>query len=244
MTKATKITGANKKVAAETLTKAKGTISKTDAAATEAGNVVVFPDRKSIPKRDASSGELLFPDFPKFRPNLTPKEVLQSGAFGGTYFRPIRSAVTRKTYGDEVWKELPKDWIEGLDVRNQVASPVYDENVNKWRVKCGNELSEWEAKGWITSIDPYGWFQWYCRFYLGRRSSDDERQISRGLGVMGPTGRWRRALENKLLASRSPERALEDSSISPKIRQLLMHWGYQPTVAHLTKAAKKANISA
>ena len=146
--------------------------------------VVVYPERKPLPKRDSSTGELLFQDFPKFRPNMTPKEVLQAGAFGGTYFRPIGSAVTKKTYGDEVWKELPADWLDGLDVRKQVASPVYDADVNKWRVKCGNELSEWEQKGWITPIDPYGWFQWYCRFYLGRRSSDDGRQVSRGLGVM------------------------------------------------------------
>lgn len=148
------------------------------------GGVVVYPERKPLPKRDSSTRELLFQDFPKFRPNMTPKEVLQAGSFGGTYFRPIRSAVTKKIYGDEVWKELPSDWLDGLDVQKQVASPIYDSDVNKWHVKCGNELSEWEEKGWITSIDPYGWFQWYCRFYQGRRSSDDERQVSRGLGVM------------------------------------------------------------
>ena len=83
---------------------------------------------------------------------------------------------------------------------------------------------------------------------LGRRSSDDERQISRGLGVMGPRGRWRNALVNKCLAvsmteqfRHSQERAQEivdKHDISPKIRQLLQHWGYQLTVVDLIAAAK------
>ena len=87
------------------------------------------------------------------------------------------------------------------------------------------DLNMWETSGWIKDIDPYGWFQWYCRFYLGRRCSDDERQIKRGLGVIGKKGRWRNNLKNKILNStKNPKDALEDYSISPKVRQLLQHW--------------------
>ena len=69
---------------------------------------------------------------------------------------------------------------------------------NTYGVTCGGGLDMWERNGWIADCDPYGWFQWYCRFYLGRRCSDDERQIQRGNGVMGPRGRWRNNLTNKV----------------------------------------------
>ena len=117
----------------------------------------VMPKPKRNPK-----GELVFPDFPNFRPNLTPREVLQMGSFGGTYFRPITSSVTGQSYKD-VWKELPEDWLEGLDIKTQVASPTYTKSLNKYKETCGGDLEMWESSGWITSIDPYGWFMWYCR---------------------------------------------------------------------------------
>ena len=124
-------------------------------------------------------GQLVFPDEPEFLPNLTPKEILQMGSFGGTYFRPIYSSVTKKNYGKEVYEELPKDWLEGLNIKKKIASLNYDININKYKAKCGGDLDMWESSGWIKAQDPYGWFQWYCRFYQGRRSDDDERQVSR-----------------------------------------------------------------
>ncbi len=183
--------------------------------------IQVFTDRQPIPVKDAH-GYLFFPDFPEFKPNLTPKEVLQLGSFGGTYFRVITSSITGETYKD-VWKEFPEDWFEGLNISRKITSKVYDNSVNTYKVSCGGDLKMWEESGWITEIDPYGWFQWYCRFYLGRRCSDDKRQISRALGVMGPTGRWRRNLTNKCLQSggKSLEKVVDDVKISPKIRQLL-----------------------
>jgi hypothetical protein len=206
------------------------------------GSVEIYEGREPIPGRDGSTGELQFSDYPDFRPNLTPKEVLQLGSFGGTYFRPITSGVTHETYHD-VWKELPSDWFEGLDIKKQVANPNYNNAINAYKVSCGGGLDMWESSGWIRDCDPYGWFQWYCRFYLGRRCSDDERQISRGLGVMGSTGRWRRSLANKCLAGGRPlEQVVDDAKISPKVRQLLQHWGYRLTLKHLQIAAKNARL--
>jgi hypothetical protein len=188
-------------------------------------------NRQEIPVRD-KDGCLHFPDHPNFRPNLTPQQVLDLGSFGGTYFRPIDSSVTGKRHDNE-WKDLPEDWFKALPAK-KFRSARYDNSVNTYGVSCGGDLNMWESSGWIRDIDPYGWFQWYCRFYLGRRSSDDDRQIARGLGVFGPTGRWKRNLVNQCLSrvkdqkdSDQLSRVLQDHTISPKIRQLLQHWGYR-----------------
>ncbi|KAJ7394421.1 hypothetical protein OS493_000230 [Desmophyllum pertusum] len=111
-------------------------------------------------------GKLLFADFPDFKPNMTPKEVLQAGSFGGTYFRPIHSSITGEKYSAEVYKEFPSDWFKGLNIKTQVTSSVYRNEVNTYKVKCGGSLEMWESSGWIHKQDPYGWFHWYCRFYL------------------------------------------------------------------------------
>lgn len=169
-------------------------------------------------------GELVFPDFPEFHPNMTPKEVLQAGSFGGTYFRPIYSSVTGKQYKDEAFLELPKDWTEGLNIKRKVTSSKYDEGVNTYKVKCGGSLEMWEESGWIHKQDPYGWFQWYCRFYQGRRSADDERQVGRWLRCAGPTGRWKNNLIMKCYRGGAQ---YNDPNISPVVRQTLQHWGYR-----------------
>lgn len=171
-------------------------------------------------------GELVFPDFPEFHPNMTPKEVLQAGSFGGTYFRPIYSSVTGKQYKDEAFLELPKDWTEGLNIKKKVTSSKYDEAVNTYKVKCGGSLEMWEESGWIHKQDPYGWFQWYCRFYQGRRSADDERQVGRWLRCAGPTGRWKNNLIMKCYRGGAQ---YNDPNISPVVRQTLQHWGYRLT---------------
>ena len=161
---------------------------------------------------------LIFKDHPEFKPNLTPKEVLNLGSFGGTYFRPIKSSVTKLKY-DKMWKELPQDWLKTKkkvvkkdkkkniiielysDVDDKVElvkSSKYNKSANYYYVKCGSTLEQWEDKGWIVEQDPYGWFQWYCRFYLGRRSEDDERQIKRWRNFTGDKGRFKRMLINKI----------------------------------------------
>lgn len=160
-----------------------------------------------------------------FKPNRTPEEVLRSGSFGGTYFRPITSAVTNVPYNaQEVLKDtLPKEWIQGLSM-DMLTSKTYRPQINKYKVKCGGSLGMWESSGWIVDSDPYGWFQWYCRFYQGRRCSDDARQISRWMKSAGPKGRFRSQLCNKILTAHSK---YDDASVSPVIRQTLLHWGLE-----------------
>ena len=188
-----------------------------------------------LPTRN-KAGQLVFPDQPEFRPNLTPKEVLQMGSFGGTYFRPIYSSVTKQKYGKEVWEELPKDWLEGLNIRTSVASILYDPGRNKYGVKCGASLEEWESSGWMNKEDPYGWFQWYCRFYQGRRTEDDERQVGRWAKCAGERGRWKNNLISKIVKAGC---GWDNSSVSPVVRQTLQHWAYRLTQEDFNKNSKK-----
>jgi hypothetical protein len=99
-----------------------------------------------------------------------------------------------------------------------VASKNCDKNVNIYKVKSGSSLEFWEKKGWIKQQDPYGWFQWYCRFYQGRRSPDDERQVNRWQRTAGPNSRFKKWLINMVAEGKD----------SKKIRQLLVQWSVDP----------------
>mmetsp|Transcript_50493 Transcript_50493/g.68664 ORF Transcript_50493/g.68664 Transcript_50493/m.68664 type:complete len:273 (-) Transcript_50493:293-1111(-) len=203
------------------------------AANKKAPQAEVLPNICPVPKKD-KHGTLVFKDHPEFTPNLTPGEVMQMGSFGGTYFRPIMSAVTNTTYKD-AHKEFPADWFKGLNIKKQVISKAYLPEENMYGVKCGGDLDMWEGSGWISPIDPYGWFQWYCRFYLGRRSTDDERQIARGRGVMSDKGRFRNQLIGRCARA---GKTFDDISVSPVIRQALQHWGYTLTKRDFDKYVK------
>ena len=182
------------------------------------------PKIKSPKNTSVKSKTLHFKDFPEFKPNLTPKQVLQLGSFGGTYFRDIHSTVTNKSYkGKEVIQEFPKNWFTGLDIDTMIVSQKYDKKINKYGVKCGSSLESWEGSGWIDKQDPYGWFQWYCRFYRGRRTDDDQRQIDRWLKLAGPKGRFKNRLLNMIEKKGAKK---NDFTISPVIRQVLQHWAY------------------
>ena len=96
-------------------------------------------------------------------------------------------------------------------------------NGNKYGVKCGTSLRFWENKGWIHEIDPYGWFQWYFKCWLGRRSKDDERKINRCKKIVSRfTGKLVKMVGDAVSK-------FDDYSISPKIGQILLHWGYELT---------------
>ena len=180
--------------------------------------------KADIPCKD-NKGVIVFKDFKNFAPNMTPKEVLQKGSFGGTYFRPIKSSVTGLKH-DKQWLELPQDWLEELDIKRIVSNLSYNEEVNTYKKKCGGDLDMWESSGWIKEQDPYGWFQWYCRFYVGRRTDDDERQIKRWSNCTGLKGRWKNTLIGKIVKA---ECAYDNIAISPVIRQVLQHWAYTLT---------------
>ena len=180
---------------------------------------------KIIPSKNYN-GELLFHKYPLFRPNLTPCEIFKLGSFGGTYWRPIQSKVTDIKYEEEYTK-YPKYWWKDIPLSHLVTPwNDYDKSINKYKVKVGTTLEFWEDKDWITKYHPYGWVQWYCDFYNGSRSPDDERQINRWIKTAGPNSRFRKYLI-RLINEKSSK--YNDFKISPKIRQTLQHWGYQLT---------------
>ena len=115
-----------------------------------------------------------------FGANKAPVEVIKEGAFGGTYFRDIYSGVTGKCYRKS-WKEFNQ--LKNID-KEYYCSDFYDVSVNKYGVKCATSLRFWENKVQINEMDPYGWFQCYFRYCLGRRSEDDEREINRWIKIV------------------------------------------------------------
>lgn len=160
---------------------------------------------------------ITFKDHPEFKPRLRPDECIRRGIFGGIYFNPKGGkAGIFGRHVDIDHREFPKSWFKGLH-ENMYIGRKYDASINKYGVVSGSDQAYWEAHGWIHPQDPRGWFQWYCRFYMGRRSPDDERQIKRWLGVCGDNGRWRRALLKKIKSNRD----------SAKIRQTLLHWAFE-----------------
>ena len=156
---------------------------------------------------------LNFKDAPLFKPNVSPAMIINLGAFGGTYFRPIYCPLNKKSYNNE-HKEF--DMFKNISEK-KICSTTYDEKINYYGKKCGCSLEYWHEKKWIHMQDPYGWFQWYCRFYNGRRSSDDERQIKRFLRQTSRFNSGKRERTNKE-------------------KQVLLHWG--KFVGACTKSCK------
>lgn len=135
-----------------------------------------------------------------FKPELTPKQMLSLGIFGGRYMRDCK-------------KEFPKDWFSKAKLF-PLGPAGHDKKLNFFGVDASQPLSVWQEKGWIHPDDPRGWFQWYCRYYLGRRHEDDQRQIKR----------WK-AFKRHYMAVKNNcfERDLE---CRKKQRQALLHWAY------------------
>ncbi|KAJ9640915.1 hypothetical protein H2199_005583 [Coniosporium tulheliwenetii] len=158
------------------------------------------------PTRD-ENGTFHFEDYSDFLPNKSPEEMLREGSFGGSYFRPLYSKALGVTIQDD-WRELPESWIQGLDIETYLTSEVYRPEINKFRVAAGQPIEAWEAAGWVAhEYDVRGWFQWYIRFWLGRRCGDDERQ---GFGV------WRMKEEEG-----------EGREVSPVVHQTCHHWAWE-----------------
>ena len=141
-----------------------------------------------------------------FDPMLTPKEMLHKGIFGGTYFNELIN-----------YKEFPSDWFQDLDSR-YYRSATYCRDVNYFGVKAGLSRLEWKTKGWIFPEDPLGWFQWYCRYTMGRRiPSIDRIQIERWK-MFGP----------RHIGGIKKNCKPGDHSCRIRQRQALLQWGYNP----------------
>lgn len=186
-------------------------------------HAIIRSIRAKRPKRNAQTFCFHFDDAPSFNPDCAPYEILKMGAFGGTYFRDIWSGVCNSNVsGEKAIKALPKTWFKDIDKSTHLCSSSYDKKVNHFKAACGGSLDMWESSGWINPIDPFGWFQWYCHFFNGRRTSDDERQIKRWAQFTNPKGRFVQPLIKKCARLNT---TLDDAKVSPVTRQNLLHWG-------------------
>jgi len=132
-----------------------------------------------------------------FAPELTPAQMLALGVFGGRYMTDCR-------------REFPKSWF----TRAKLANRRRDPSLNFFGVNASQPLSEWRRKGWVSGQDPRGWFQWYCRYYTGRRSPDDARQVRR----------WRAIRRHAVAVQKACD--ARDLECRPRQRQALLHWAY------------------
>lgn len=134
---------------------------------------------------------------PDFKPELAPKQMLALGVFGGKYMT-------------DCGKEFPAAWFR----RAKLSPERHDARLNFFNVRASQPLSVWREKGWIHPDDPRGWFQWYCRYYLGRRHPDDARQIARWRAVRRHIAQLKKHCMRGNLLCR------------PRQRQALLHWAY------------------
>jgi hypothetical protein len=132
-----------------------------------------------------------------FVPELTPKQMLELGVFGGKYMTDCRA-------------EFPAEWFEHV----RLCHGQHDPELNYFKVNASKPLWYWRKKGWIYPEDPRGWFQWYCRYFMGRRCPDDDRQIRRWQAMTRHISQIKR---NRLAG---------DLDCRPKQRQALLHWAY------------------
>jgi hypothetical protein len=134
---------------------------------------------------------------PGFAPELTPREMLRLGVFGGKYMTDCR-------------REFPKSWF----AHAKLCAGRHDPRLNYFGVNASQSLSVWRRNGWIRPQDPRGWFQWYCRYYMGRRTADDRRQIRR----------WRAFRRHVAAIRRHCEPG--DHACRKRQRQAALHWAY------------------
>ena len=134
---------------------------------------------------------------PEFRPELTPRQMLALGVFGGKYMTDCR-------------KEFPASWF----TRAKLSPSGRNARLNFFRVNASLPLAAWRQRGWIHPQDPRGWFQWYCRYYTGRRTSDDRRQIRR----------WRAIARHVAAIRKHCDRG--DLECRRRQRQAVLHWAY------------------
>ncbi len=133
----------------------------------------------------------------EFKPDLSPKQMLSMGIFGGKYMTDCKA-------------EFPPDWFSGA----KLCHEKHDASLNYFGINASKPLSYWKEKGWIYYEDPRGWFQWYCRYYMGRRCADDARQIKR----------WKAMKRHIAQVQKNCEKGAVDCR--RRQRQALLHWAY------------------
>ena len=141
-----------------------------------------------------------------FKPDLTPKQMLALGVFGGVYMRDTQN-------------EYPADWFMRAKFAptetDKTRKKYHDPSVNYFKVNASQPLSVWKQNGWIYKDDPRGWFEWYCRYYMGRRiPHEDERQIKR----------WKQMVRHMAQIHNACRSG--DMMCRPRQRQALLHWAY------------------
>ncbi len=134
---------------------------------------------------------------PAFEPELSPKELLELGVFGGRYMTDCAD-------------EFPRDWFAGAKLNHE----RHDPKLNFFGVNASQPLAVWRRNGWLSGQDPRGWFQWYCRYYRGRRTADDARQIRRWRAITRHVAAIRKHCEPGDLECRKRQ------------RQAVLHWAY------------------
>jgi hypothetical protein len=133
----------------------------------------------------------------QFAPELTPQQMLQLGVFGGKYMT-------------DCVDEFPSSWFE----KAQLCHDFHDPGLNFFGINASLSLSQWLMRGWIFHEDPRGWFQWYCRYFMGRRCVDDERQIRRWKAITRHVTQIRNNCQ------------IGDLNCRKKQRQAVLHWAY------------------
>lgn len=135
---------------------------------------------------------------PQFKPELTPKQMLALGVFGGKYMTDCR-------------KEFPASWF----AKAKLCAEKHDPKLNFFGVNASQPLVVWRRKGWIYPEDPRGWYQWYCRYYMGRRiPHEDKRQIQR----------WKAIRRHMAQVKKNCRKG--DLKCRPRQRQAILHWAY------------------
>ncbi len=136
-----------------------------------------------------------------FYPDLSPKDMLEMGVFEGKYLNDCQN-------------EFPSDWFIKIK-----SSHRPNPSLNYFKIKSRQSLKIWQMKGWIIGDDPRGWFQWYCRYYQGRRmESIDMIQIKRWKAFSRHAGQIRKNCNPN------------DVLCRPKQRQALLQWAYDPFI--------------
>lgn len=144
------------------------------------------------PNRDFDEG---------FKPALSPQQMLEAGVFEGRYL-------------NDCVLEFPREWYEAALAKKKLSVGRPNKALNRFKIKSRQSLTHWQEKGWVPANDPRGWFQWYCRYWLGRRTDDDAKQI----------GRWKNFARHSGQVKNNCAKG--DLECRPKQRQALLQWAW------------------